>query len=98
MTDEVVTIADVPESNRYEISVDGKLAGFATYVRKPGEITYEHTEIDAAFEHRGLAGKLIAFALDDSRARDEHVIARCPYVREYIHKHHEYSELTHRHA
>ncbi|HVU71906.1 MAG TPA: GNAT family N-acetyltransferase [Mycobacteriales bacterium] len=98
MSEENVTIADAPERNQYEIHVDGTLAGVAVYTRTPGEIVYEHTEVEDAFEGRGLAGRLVKFALDDSRERGEHVIARCPYVRDYIRKHPEYADLTHRHA
>jgi predicted GNAT family acetyltransferase len=96
--DESVTIADAPERSRYEIHVDGTRAGFAAYTRTPGEIVYEHTEIDDAFAHRGLAGRLIQFALDDSRARGEHVVARCPFVRDFLRKHPDYAELTRRRA
>jgi predicted GNAT family acetyltransferase len=91
-----VTIADDPAGKRYEIAVDGAHAGYAYYARTPGEIVYEHTEVDPAFEGHGLAGRLVRFALEDSRSRGEHVIARCPYVRAFIHKHPEYAGLTHR--
>ena len=99
MSDEQsIAIADAPERSRYEIHVDGTLAGFAEYTRRPDAIIYEHTEIDEAFAHRGLAGRLIQFALDDSRTRGEHVVARCPFVRDFIHKHPDYADLTSRHA
>jgi predicted GNAT family acetyltransferase len=94
--DETVEVTDDPAGNRYEITVDGTHAGYAYYTRSGGEITYEHTEVDDAFGGRGLAGTLVQRALEDSRSRGEHVIARCPFVRAFIRKHPEYADLTHR--
>ena len=63
-----VTVVDAPERSRYEISVDGALAGFAVYRLAPGRVIFVHTEIDDAYAGHGLGGKLARAALDDVRA------------------------------
>ena len=36
------------DTSRYEITVDGTLAGFAEFERRPGAIRFTHTEVDPA--------------------------------------------------
>ncbi|MBR7836428.1 N-acetyltransferase [Actinospica durhamensis] len=87
-------VADHPESNRYEVHVDGALAGFADYQRGPGQIAFTHTEVDSAFSGRGLAGRLARKALDDAKAAGNEVLPFCPFFRGFIAKHPEYLELV----
>jgi predicted GNAT family acetyltransferase len=88
------TISDNPERQRYEIRVDGELAGFSRYQAKPGQIVFTHTEVDDRFEGQGLGGKLIAFALDDARGRGLAVLPFCPFVKGYVQRHREYVDLV----
>jgi len=88
------TIADNPEQQRYEIRVDGEVAGFVRYQAKPGQIAFIHTEVDDRFEGQGLGSKLIAFALDDARERGLAVLPFCPFVNGYIQRHGEYVDLV----
>jgi predicted GNAT family acetyltransferase len=83
-----------PDEDRYEIEVDGELAGFAQYRERPEQIAFVHTEIDDRFEGRGLAGELIGFALDDARARKLAVLPFCPFVNGYLQRHPEYVDLV----
>ena len=48
------TVTDVSDRRRFEIEVDGAVLGFAEYRRRPGVITFLHTEIDPAHEAEGL--------------------------------------------
>jgi uncharacterized protein len=89
-----IAIADAPDRERYEIAVDGALAGFAQYRRRPGLLAFVHTEIDPAFAGRGLASQLIGFALDDARAHDLAILPFCPFVNGYLEKHAEYVPLV----
>lgn len=89
-----IAVADNPEQERYEIRAGGELAGFAEYRAAPGRISFIHTEVDDRFEGQGLGGRLIAFALDDARARDLDVLPFCPFVRAYIRRHPDYLDLV----
>ena len=95
MTQEpVIAITDNSSESRYEISVDGELAGFVRYRAKPGQIALIHTEIDDRFEGQGLGGRLIAFTLDAARDRGLAVLPFCPFAKAYIQRHPEYVDLV----
>ena len=87
MTDAVVT--DKAEDHRYEIAVDGKVAGFIDYHDRGERRALNHTEIDPAYEGQGLASTIARGALDDIRARGLVVLPYCPFVRSFIDKHRE---------
>ena len=89
-----VTIAENSDAARYEISVDGVLAGFSTYRDRDGARVVLHTEVSPEFEGHGLAGDLARFVLDDIRGRGLQVVPRCPYVARYIREHPEYADLV----
>lgn len=87
-------VRDAAERSRYEISVDGELAGFAEYHRHDGVLALTHTEVFDRFEGQGLAGRLVGDALDDAREKGERVQPFCAYVRRYIGKHDAYLDLV----
>jgi predicted GNAT family acetyltransferase len=89
-----IQVADNWDRSRYEIVMDGKLAGFVTYRRQGDTVTLVHTEIDDAFEGHGLGSRLARGALDDIRARNEHVVPKCPFIAQYIREHEEYGDLV----
>ncbi len=95
MTDDLeVAIERNVELRRYEAWVDGALAGFAEYrMRGADTFVFTHTEVDDAFEGRGVASRLIRYALDDVRAQGGSVVARCPFVAAYIQQHPAYADL-----
>jgi NAD+ kinase len=87
------TVVDNFERSRYEILLGGEVAGFLYYRRHGGAVDLAHTEIDQAFEGRGLAGRLASAALDDARARATPVTVTCPFVTSYLERHPEYTDL-----
>jgi predicted GNAT family acetyltransferase len=89
-----IAVADNWDRARYEIVVDGKLAGFSTYRRNGETITVIHTEIDDVFEGHGLGSKLARGLLDDIRARGLHLVPKCPFIAKYIREHEEYGDLV----
>lgn len=91
---ETATVVDNPREQRYEIGLDGELAGFSRYSARPGLIALTHTEVDERFEGQGLASRLISFALDDARERGLAVLPFCPFVNRYVQRHREYVELV----
>ncbi len=81
------------EARRYEARLDGSLAGTLTFRSVAGHLTLVHTEVDPAFEGRGVGGALAASALDDARARGLGVRPLCPFVARYIERHPAYADL-----
>ncbi|MET0903679.1 MAG: GNAT family N-acetyltransferase [Acidimicrobiales bacterium] len=82
-----------PDQARYEIHVDGQVAGFTQYRATPEVVDFVHTEIDDAHEGQGLGGRLARGALDDVRAKGQKVIATCPFIKGWIAKHEDYQDL-----
>lgn len=89
-----VSVTDVAERNRYEITVDGRLAGFGEYRPGDGIVDLTHTEVFDEFSGRGIAGALVAAELDDARRQGLRVRPLCPYVAAYIKRHPEYTDLV----
>jgi uncharacterized protein len=89
-----VTVTDDPGELRYELRVDGELAGFILYRLEPGAVVLVHTDIDPRFEGHGLGGRLVRGALDDLRSRHLRVVPVCPFVRAFINRHAEYADLV----
>jgi predicted GNAT family acetyltransferase len=88
-----VTVTDRPNELRYEIEVDGAVAGFINYRREPGVIELVHTDVDPRWEGKGVGATLVRGALDDVRARGLKVRPYCPFVAAYIRRHPEYQDL-----
>jgi predicted GNAT family acetyltransferase len=87
-------LTDNQEESRYEMRVQGELAGFVTYHRHGQAISLQHTEMEPAFQGAHLATHLARFALDDARKRDLAVLPFCPYINSWIKKHPEYTDLV----
>lgn len=90
---EQISVTKVSGPDRYQISQGDDVAGFAQYVDADGARVFFHTVIDEAYGGRGLGGKLIAAALDDTRAAGLKASPVCSFVQHYLDKHEEYSDL-----
>jgi predicted GNAT family acetyltransferase len=87
-------VTDNPGAERYEITVDGKLAGFVEYTVGDGVVALTHTEVDDAFAGQGVGGRLAQGTLDDLRRRGLRVSPICPFIKGYIEKHADYRDLV----
>jgi predicted GNAT family acetyltransferase len=87
-------VDDAPERSRFEVHLDGQLGGFAEYRDDDAVRSLTHTEVDDAFEGRGLGSALVRGALDATRAAGKAVLPFCPFVRSYIDTHPEYLDLV----
>jgi hypothetical protein len=87
-------VCDNPAVGRYELFVDGELAGLAVYTLSGDTMTIPHTEVQPRYEGRGLGARLAKFALDDARRRGLRVVPRCPFIAAYIERHPEYADLV----
>jgi uncharacterized protein len=85
---------DARDRSRFEIRVDGEVAGFTEYRRRPGLIAFIHTLIDPRFEGQGLGSELVRTALSQARSEALSVLPFCPFVRSYIARHTEYLDLV----
>lgn len=88
------SVTDNAERERYEIHVDGSLAGFAEYRGHTDTRTFTHTEVDERYEGQGIGSTLVRGALEDTREKGLHAIPMCPFVRAYLGRHPEYVDLV----
>lgn len=91
---ERIDVADARDRERYELSIDGEMVGYTAYRARPGLIAFVHTEVDERLQGRGLAGRLIRFALEDARTRGLAVLPFCPFVKGFIERHREFEALV----
>jgi predicted GNAT family acetyltransferase len=89
-----ITVVRNEDEHRYEALIEGKVAGFARFRLQPGQVIFWHTEVDPAYEGKGVGSVLTRHALDDVRTRGEHVVAQCPFIAGYIKRHQEYADLV----
>ncbi len=92
-----VEIANVPAKHRYEIRLDGALAGFSAYQMRSGtpEATIvTHTQVEPEYEGHGLGSALARGVLDDIRAHGGVVVPLCPFIAAYIRDHDDYQDLV----
>lgn len=88
------TVADNPASSRFEITVDGELAGFLDYRKDGDEYALPHTRIFTQFEGRGLGSELVSGALSEIAARGGTALPYCPFVPRVIREHPEFLDLV----
>lgn len=80
--------------HRYEILVDGTVAGSMVY-RPHGEaLELVHTEVGEAHQGQGLAGQLARFALDEARRSGRKIIPSCAYIATYLERHPQDQDLV----
>ncbi|MFW2514652.1 GNAT family N-acetyltransferase [Demequina sp. SO4-13] len=85
MTDTTVTRNE--DESRYDLHVDGELAGFAAYEVEGDRATFTHTEVFEAHRGDGVAGTLAGQALADTASRGLSIVPECPYMAKYLDRH-----------
>jgi predicted GNAT family acetyltransferase len=90
---DVVEVIRDPSRNRWEARVSGVLAGVLAYRSDDGWTVLEHTEVDAAFEGRGVGSRLARTALEEIRGAGGRVVVECPFVRAWLRRHHEFDDI-----
>jgi uncharacterized protein len=85
------------EQSRFEIVVDGDVAGFSAYQLFGNSILFTHTQIDPSRAEHGLGSQLVKAELDQIRSTtDLRVVAQCPFVAHFIREHPDYQDLLSR--
>ena len=97
-------VTDNADQNRFELRLNGDLVGIVGYYdTSPGRsplpaapapvIAFMHTVVVEDFGHRGLAGVMVARALDQARSYGWKVQPVCTYVQRFVATHPEYRDL-----
>ena len=87
-------VVDVPEKGRFEVRLDDRVVGLASYHIDGTVMTLPHTEVDPSVGGRGIGTALVAGVLDAARERGLHVLPYCSFIRHYIQQHPETMDLV----
>ena len=92
MSTESVTREQGPD--RFEMSVDGKTAGFASFIDDGDRRIFHHTEVKDEYSGQGLAGKVVQQALEATKAEGKRIVPVCPYVAKFVTKTDEFTDVV----
>ena len=87
-------VVDVPEKGRFEVRLDDRVVGLASYHVDGSTMTLPHTEVDPSVGGRGIGSTLVAGVLAAARERGLTVLPYCSFVRHYIQQHPEEVDLV----
>jgi predicted GNAT family acetyltransferase len=93
-TQEQEQVVDAPSKRRYELLVDGSVAGVLAYRHEPYTLELVHTEIESAYQGQGRGEQFLGRVLDDVRRRGLSIVPVCPFVQWYLERHPEYTDLV----
>ncbi len=88
------SVVDNPEAGRFELRIDGEVAGFLDYERNGDVVSLLDLTTDLRRAGQGLGLDLVRRALDAVSAEDLSVLPVCPFVRDYIARHPAYLNLV----
>ena len=92
---EQVVVTRNEDEHRWEARIGGELAGFAAYQLTDELVVFTHTEVDPAFEGKGVGGALARAALDEVAEEGTHkVMPLCPFIKAWIQRHPAYVPLV----
>jgi predicted GNAT family acetyltransferase len=88
-------VLDNQSRSRYELWVDGVLAGIEGYeIDDEGVVTLLHTVIDEQFSRQGYARTMVRGILDGMRTRQQQFRPVCSYVQRFLTRFPEYKDLV----
>ena len=87
-----ISLYDNEKTNRYEVSIDGKLSRIE-YIKTKNEIYLTHTEVAKGQEGKGIGKEMIAEALADIKNKNLKLVPLCPFVASYIRSHPEWKTI-----
>ncbi|MGD9881333.1 MAG: GNAT family N-acetyltransferase [Reyranella sp.] len=77
-------------AHRYELETDHGLA-IAVYRQQGDSAVFTHTEVPPEDEGKGIGGRLVRAALDDTRRRGLKIVPACSFVVAFVRRHPEYA-------
>jgi len=89
-----IGLRDDTDRHRFELLVDGEVAGLADYHVRDGAVVITHSEVDSRLRGRGLGNELARRTLDELRARGVKVVPVCPFFARYVSEHRDYDDIV----
>lgn len=86
-TDVAPAVTDNLDRQRYELTVDGEVAGHLAYRRSEGRVHFSSTVVQPAHRGRGLAALLVEHAVREARDEGRSISTGCWYVEDWVDAH-----------
>lgn len=87
-----VVVINKETASRYEVHVDGELAGLTNYRVHGDRVDFTHAEVYPRWEGQGVGSALARWALDDVIAHGKLITPSCPFIADYVQHHPAYLE------
>jgi|SRR4051794_29796679 predicted GNAT family acetyltransferase len=88
------SIVDNRLGSRFELHLDGEVAGLLVYQRRADAVSFLEVTTDPRRAGQGLGLVLVRQALDAVSAEGLSVLPVCPFVRDFIQRHPVYLDLV----
>lgn len=85
-----MTVRHNEAAHRYELETEHGLA-IAVYRQQGDSAVFTHTEVPPEDEGKGIGGRLVRVALDDTRRRGLKIVPACSFVVAFVRRHPEYA-------
>jgi len=90
-----ITVVENEQAHRFEARTpDGEVAGFLSYLSRPGHLVLVHTQVAEEYDGQGIGSALVRQALDRIRERGLTMVPQCPFVAGYLRRHPGYDDLV----
>ncbi|MPZ73782.1 MAG: GNAT family N-acetyltransferase [Nitriliruptorales bacterium] len=89
-----ITVVENTDEQRFEAHLDGELVGVVEYIPLPGKIVATHTEVSPRHEGAGIGSSLVTGVMEQLRRDRRRLQPQCPYVRSWLQRHEEYSDIV----
>jgi uncharacterized protein len=86
-------VRDNAENHRFELLVDGAVAGLAAYRFRDDVVVITHSEVNPQFRGQGLGNELAERTLALLRQRGDKVLPLCPFFARYVEEHPTYDDI-----
>ena len=87
ISDVAPVIVDNVDRDRYELLLDGEVAGYVTYHRSEGHLHIASTVTLPPHRGQGLASQLVEHVIDDARRDGLSVTTGCWFVQDWLAAH-----------
>src|SRR5699024_578889 len=82
----------IEHDDRFELYVDGEIAGSVSYRDWYSQRMFIHAEIGSKWGGQGLGSTLLKGTLDSTIAAGKRIVAVCDFVAGYVDRHDEYTD------
>ncbi|MEU4240326.1 GNAT family N-acetyltransferase [Actinoplanes sp. NPDC026619] len=89
-----IEVRDNASQHRFELLVDGAVAGLAVYRLREDAVVVTHSEVNPQFRGQGLGNELAQRTLDLLRSRGAKVVPLCPFFARYVQEHPGYDDIV----